>query len=344
MKIQTVNYPAPVNFPVWNQGDTYFRVNITGATGRLLRYVNCTCEVGGSFDNLAFGISSDSGSPGGYVQNGVGRTGGIGPWDGLPGSPWWFSIGVGPGGFAPGAFQMDIEIETGIETGEYVPLAESGLSYEVQTLGTPNIEEVGGPAPPPACFWTDLVRVTQVCEPGEDPPPPVGGNFQITTTGAEWPHINSGVNADPARLLVDFSGCADAALPIRVHVPSFAATNAFSFSFCSGYYGGGGTWIGGGPDASNAATNTGDAFSEWAPTPFTTDVSSDTLPLFYFEVGQGDYTAPIGLAFDLLFEVYDDGAWRPMDGTGAQVTLIDVFSLAVISEDPVADGYLEITY
>jgi hypothetical protein len=165
VRIQTTGYPTQVAIPGWNQGDTYFHVNITGGVGRRLRYVDTTCDVGGFFDNLAFGISS-SGSPGGYVQNGTEQTGSIGPFDGIPSSPWWFGIGFGPGGFSPGAFLMDVEIETGLATNEWVLLAESGVAYSVETLGTPNIEAEGGPEPPAQCFWTDQVRVTQTgCEP-----------------------------------------------------------------------------------------------------------------------------------------------------------------------------------
>lgn len=339
MKIQTVNYPEAVT--IWADAST-FVVSISGMTGRNVRVVDANISTDASFDNVMVRMEAGfSGTPTIYLQNGTGRSGRT--FD--PATSADVEVHV-TSLMKPqtGSFELTLEVETGVATDDFVPLAESGLDYSVAIVGEPNIEEVGGPTPPEVCFWTDLVRVTQVCEPGEDPPPPAGGNFQITTTGAEWPHINSGGNADPARLLIDFSGCADAALPMRVHVPSFAATNVFGFAFCSGYYGGGGTWIGGGPDASNAAPNTGAAFSEWAPTPFTTDVSPDTLPLFYFEAYQAVYTAPIGLAFDLLFEVYDDGAWRPMDGTGAQITLISFFPLAAISEDPVADGYLEITY
>lgn len=339
MKIQTVNYPESVT--IWADAST-FVVSISGMAGRNVRVVDANVSTDASFDNVT--VRMEAGFPGTptiYLQNGTGQSGRtFDPATSANVEAHVTSL-TRP---QTGRFEFTLEVETGVATDNFVPLAESGLEYEVSITGTPNIEEVGGPAPPAECFWTDLVRVTQVCGPGEDPSPPTGGNFQITTTGAEWPHLSSGGNADPARLLIDFSGCADAALPMRVHVPSFAATNVYSFSFFSGYYGGGGTWIGGSGATSNTATNTGTAFSEWAPTPFTTDVSPDVLPLFFFEAGQAVYTAPIGLAFDLLFEVYDDGAWRPMDGTGAQVTLIDFFSLTVLSEDPVADGYLEITY
>ena len=164
MKIRTVSYPTPVEIPIWNSGDNYFRVSISGAVGRRVRHLNTTCNTGGFFDNMTFGMSS-SGSPGGYVNNGTGMSGGIGHFDGIPTTPWWFAPGIGPGGWSPGYFEMDIEIETGFETGDFVLLAESGLGYVVQTSGTPNIEEVGGPEPPAECFWTDLVRVRQTgCE------------------------------------------------------------------------------------------------------------------------------------------------------------------------------------
>jgi len=160
MKIRTVDYPAPADIPGWNDGARWFRVSIVGAVGRRLRYVNGICAFGGFYDQLAFGISS-SGSPGGYVQNGTGQAGTIGPFDGIPASPWYFGIGIGPGGWSPGYLELDIEIETGVETNDYVPLAESGLSYSINTANDPNIEEVGGPEPPAGCFWTDLVRVQQ---------------------------------------------------------------------------------------------------------------------------------------------------------------------------------------
>lgn len=165
MKIRSVNFPTPVDIPGWSSGERYFRVHINGATGRTVRIANAICEFGGAYDNMAFG-GSTHGSPHGYLSNTESpATVYLAPFDGLP-ATFWLSIGVGPSGWSPGFFELDLEIETGVGTNDFVALAESGVEYYTAVLGTPNIEEVGGPAPPAGCFWTDLFRVAQTgCEP-----------------------------------------------------------------------------------------------------------------------------------------------------------------------------------
>src|SRR5690606_2616325 len=180
VKIQTVNYPEAVT--IWADAST-FVVSISGMTGRNVRVVDANISTDASFDNVT--VRMEAGFPGTptiYLQNGTGRSGRtFDPATSANVEAHVTSL-MKP---QTGSFELTLEVETGVATDDFVPLAESGLEYEVSITGTPNIEEVGGPAPPEVCFWTDLVRVTQVCEPGEDPPPPVGGNFQITTTGAE---------------------------------------------------------------------------------------------------------------------------------------------------------------
>lgn len=345
MRIQTTDYPSNVLFSPWNSATDYFRVQIDGFLGRRFRVVDADIDTSGFYDNVAVrGESGFSGTPTIYLTNGTGKSGG--PLTGATSATVILYIGGGSDwGTQLGNWALTLEVETGIETDEYVPLAESGLSYEIQTLGTPNIEEVGGPAPPPACFWTDLVRVSQVCPGDPDPGPEPGGAFQITTTAAPWPHTAASGLEVPWELLIDFSGCPDAmgAIAVRVNVNSFVLTNAYSSTFYRGKYGDG-PWIDSSSVQSNQTPAVGDAVNEFTPPAFALELSPSS-PLFFIEFGHANTLQPISFSFDISFEVNDGSSWRPMNGTGAEVSLIRRFpSLTVESADPVADGYLEITY
>ncbi|WP_202841946.1 hypothetical protein [Luteimonas saliphila] len=166
MRIQTVGYPAAVLFAAFNDGANYFRLQVSGFTGRTFRVVDADIDTAGFYDNVLLrGESGFTGTPTIYLSNGTDQTAAI--FSGAVSSDVEIRVGGGPDwGTQLGNFALTLEVETGVATGEFVPLAESGLSYAVLTTGSPNIEAEGGPEPPASCFWTDLVRVSQTgCEP-----------------------------------------------------------------------------------------------------------------------------------------------------------------------------------
>lgn len=166
MRIQTSGYPAPVLFSPWTDPANYFRVQISGFAGRLFRVTDADVDSAGFYDNvLVRGEVGFSGTPTVYLSNGTDQSGSIFS-PAVDSSVTLYIGGGGDWGTQLGNFALTLEVETGLATNEFVPLAESGLTYAVLTAGTPNIEAEGGPEPPAQCFWTDQVRVTQTgCEP-----------------------------------------------------------------------------------------------------------------------------------------------------------------------------------
>lgn len=145
MKLQTIGYPAHVALPVFNSADVYLRVSLLGSAfvGRQLRIVNATIDIAG--DYLQFGMwTSENTGP--ALDSGTGRSVVIDY--SLPPGFWFTAGGRGQRGSSTGAFQYDVEIETGVGTGEFVPLSRSDIDYSVSTRGALYAEEGVEPSPP----------------------------------------------------------------------------------------------------------------------------------------------------------------------------------------------------
>ena len=137
-------------------------IHITGAAGRRVLVLSGTvATLWSSYDNLALRDLDTAWSI--WMNNG----------DVTP-SPSPIELGdptrltLGTQNYDAGAFDLIIGIETGIETNQYAPLAESGVEFSVEIADGLQVDWEGI-APVEECFWEDLVRVNQVC--GVPPPP-----------------------------------------------------------------------------------------------------------------------------------------------------------------------------
>lgn len=135
-------------------------IHITGAAGRRVLVLSGTVTTSAYYDNLVLRDLDTSWSI--WMNNG----------DVTPSpSPIelgdYARLGLGYPHYDRGTFDLIIGIETGIETNQYVPLAESGVEFSVEIADGLQVDWEGI-APVEECFWEDLVRVNQVC--GATPP------------------------------------------------------------------------------------------------------------------------------------------------------------------------------
>lgn len=320
MKITTVNYPNSVQLPYWTAMDAGdppgFNVLINGAEGRVLSVVGATVQTTAFYDNLYLRNASSNSTI--YLSNGTGLTGS------MPVLTSSWLVQVGAAGFDSGYFELTLEIETGVGTGEFVPLAQSGLEYATSDYPGATIVAEAPPAPVNPCFWTDLVRVTQVCpdepEEPEEPEEPSG----ITRIYSPTPYPAN--EFELIHLIIDLRESPDFGLPMRVHVDRLL-TDAYSVSlgrvtFTSG------SWF-----TDNMQGNLAPdwPYTEYQPTPFAIGAGWHGL---YFETN-AEFMSDM-LDYDLRFEVEENGVWRSLNATGVSVRS------SFVGTDMLAGGYVAI--
>lgn len=167
-QFQTNGYPTPTTFAAWNDGSDNLRVSISGMLGRRFAVAaGAVIDSTGFYDNVVVrALSGYDGTPSIYLNAGTTGSDAVVGGVALLGN---VQLAIGGGeswSDQTGFFNLVLMVETGTATGVYVPLAESGLEYDVVITGAPGFAEVGGATPAPACFWENLVRVSQDCVSG----------------------------------------------------------------------------------------------------------------------------------------------------------------------------------
>lgn len=157
-------YPSTGNIPAYNSADGNLSIEILGANGRRLRLANVDCDTTyGPYDNMTMGRSTTyngSVSIQDYIANGETDGGPIT----INADPFYLRIGGAPSP-ATGKFYGELQIETGVDTGEYVDMEVSGVDFSSSWIGAFSEYQLVADEPPlPAsCFWENLIRVSQDC-------------------------------------------------------------------------------------------------------------------------------------------------------------------------------------
>ena len=153
MHIETLGYPADIALPAYNDGGQYLRLSLSGCpAGAYIRFANTTVATDASFDNMIISqLTPATGTM--YIQNTVGTDETFG-FD-VSTSPFQLAIGFTTSP-SNGHAQFDVEIETGLGTGIFMPI-EDVAGVSVVVVGTPYFT-VGAL---PTAFWTDYLKLVE---------------------------------------------------------------------------------------------------------------------------------------------------------------------------------------
>ena len=185
-KFQNNDYPSDGSIPAYSSADGNLAVEILGANGRRVRLVNVDCNTTyGPSDNMTMGHSATyngSVSIQDYIANGETDGGPVM----VDADPFYLRIGGAPSP-ATGKFYGELQIETGIDTGEYVDMEVSGVDFSSMLTGAFSEYQLVADEPPaPACFWENLVRVSQDCVSG---PGVARAQVMMPAVGYSWSDV-----------------------------------------------------------------------------------------------------------------------------------------------------------
>lgn len=164
MHIQTIGYPTFIAYPAASNGAWYWSINLAGSAEagfRQLRMVMANADGTLNYGNIRV-LFAGSGSTV-HEYEGPDQTKLLSYATPIAdGFSNVLKVG-GDGSEYFGSFSFDLEIETATGSGIFEPLSLDNATYVETKAGTDFLEFIA-PDPPEECFWTNLVRVDQVCE------------------------------------------------------------------------------------------------------------------------------------------------------------------------------------